>query len=610
VLELLTRPPQTERSQTPRPDPRFHEGPLACVDMRGDGLLASGGYDGRIGLWEASGRRLAWLEGHTALVNAVAWSPDGRCLASASSDRTTRVWDVERPVLLATLSGHRDDVNAVAWSPDGECLLSGSFDGTARVVERRSGRCRAVLEGHAADVNGVAWSPDGRLLATASDDRTARLWTPEGALVRALGGHGDWVDAVAFSPDGRIVVTACLDRVARVFEVGSGALRASLDAHGCTVKAVRFSPDGRFLATGAYDRRIRVFETEGFAQVAELVDARMWNRTLAWGRAGRLATGSFGGAPVQWRIGDREARTPDRLGAPGINGAALSPDGTRAAFACDDGAARIVCLRRGRILRERLDHGGPLLAAAWSRDGRRVAFGGWDGRASVHDASGAAPLAWIPGLDGPVNSLAFGEDAATLAVGSFLGTLSLWGAADGRLREVAGRHPGSIKCVTALPGGGGFLSSGRDGTVRLHAGGGPRVLLACRGIVNAVAPSRDGRRLAAATRGSGVRVVDRASGRTLAVFRDPAASARAVALSADGTRLASGHYDGCVLLASPGRGAPRIVRPFGATPISGVAFLPGDRHLLVSTWHARGRFGLLDARSGERVAAFALGGAG
>src|SRR5512134_1121139 len=144
----------------------FHAGPVSCVDMRADGTLVSGGYDAALLLWSASGRPLRRLAGHRALVNGVRFSPDGARVASASSDHTARVFDVESGACLALLEGHRDDVNAVAWSPDGTCVATASFDGTARIHDAASGALLAVCTGHEADVNGVAWSPDGRLLAT------------------------------------------------------------------------------------------------------------------------------------------------------------------------------------------------------------------------------------------------------------------------------------------------------------------------------------------------------------------------------------------------------------------------------------------------------------
>jgi WD40 repeat protein len=575
----------------------FHAGPVSCVDMRADGLLASGGYDASVRLWSAAGRPVAHFTGHRALVNGVRFAPDGARVASASSDHTARVWDVEAGACLATLEGHRDDVNGVAWSPDGTRVVTASFDGSARIFDAVSGACLAELRGHDGDVNGVAWGPDGTLLATASDDRTVRLFTPAGEARGVLHGHTDWVDQVAFSPDGKLLASASLDRSVRVWDLTNGRCVAVLGGHGCTVKAVAWSPDGSHLASAAYDKLLRIFARDGWREVASLHDTRMWNRTLAWGQSGTLATGSFGRAPVRWRVGEQKGRTADRLGTPGINGMALSPDGRLAALACDDGGARIVEVESGRILRERYDHAGAVLSAAWSPDGTRIAFGGWDDRVALYGLESSRPLAWIPGHGEPVNALAFAKDGRSLALGGFMGAVSVWDAASGAALGSAGRHVGSVKSVAALPGGG-WLSSGRDGCIRVHASGTSRAIDVGPTIVNGVAVDPDGRRAACVSRSRGVEVFDLASSERLASWRGHASSARTVAFSGDGATVAAGYYDGHLLLWSQG-GAPRLARPFGAVPLSTVAFAPGDAAVVVASWDPHGRFGVIDVANGQ-----------
>ena len=601
----------------------YHAGPVSCVDMRADGTLVSGGYDASLLLWSASGKPERRLSGHRALVNGVRFSPDGARVASASSDHTARVFDVESGACIALLEGHRDDVNAVTWSPDGGRVATASFDGTARVHDAATGALLAVCSGHESDVNGVAWSPDGRLLATASDDRCVRLWEPDGTPRGVLRGHTAWVDAVAFSPDVKLLASASLDRSVRVWDVVSGACIATLGDHGCTVKAVAWSPDGSRLATAAYDKLLRIFARDGWNEVASLRDTRMWNRSLAWGQLGTLATGSFGRAPVRWRLGESRGRSADRLGTPGINALALSPDGKLAAMACDDGGARIVEVASGRILRERFDHEGAVLSAAWSPDGGRVAFGGWDDRVALYGLAASAPVAWIPGHGEPVNALAFSHDGGSLALGGFMGSVSIWDASTGAARGVAGRHEGSVKSVAALPGGG-WLSSGRDGCLRVHSDrasraihehGGSRALDehgASRAIevgptiVNGVAVDPSGRRAACVSRSRGVEVFDLATGARLASYRGHACSARTVAFSHDGATVAAGYYDGHLLLWSLADETPRLARPFGAVPLSTVAFAPGDETVVVASWDPHGRFGVVDVANGEAKSVHAL----
>src|SRR6266852_2812884 len=108
------------------------------------------------------------LLGHEKVINRIAWSPDGKILASPSSDKTIRIWDIQMRQQLHVLIGHTDEVNAVAWSPDGSVLASCSDDKTIRFWNLQTGKCLRTLTGHTDSVLGVAWSPDGRILASSS----------------------------------------------------------------------------------------------------------------------------------------------------------------------------------------------------------------------------------------------------------------------------------------------------------------------------------------------------------------------------------------------------------------------------------------------------------
>jgi hypothetical protein len=229
-------------------------GPLVVVGPSGVGkssLL-------RAGLLPAlAAGDLRTLHGHKSGVLAVAFSPDGSTLATASWDNTARLWNVHTHKPTAVLDYHSRGVLAVAFSPDGTTLATGSDDDTAWLWNARTGQAITALRGHTDAVTAVAFSPDSTTLATSSDDHTTRLWNAH--TVRLTAGHTGGVLAVAFSPDSTTFATGSDDDTARLWNVHTGEPITALRGHTDAVKAVGFSPDGTTLATASSDSTVRLW---------------------------------------------------------------------------------------------------------------------------------------------------------------------------------------------------------------------------------------------------------------------------------------------------------------------------------------------------------------
>ena len=258
-------------------------------------ILASGSGDKTVKLWEvATDKLLSTLQGHTDAVTSVAWSPDGKILASGSTGRMMMLWEAPTGELLSSSQGHTDAVYSVAWSPDEKTLASGSRDHTVKLWETATGKQLASLEGHTDEVNSVAWSPDGKTPASGSRDQTVKLWeAATGKLLSTLQGHAAWVHSVAWSPDGKTLASGSVDHTVKLWEADTGKLLSTLQGHAGAVLSVAWSPDGKTLASGSYDNTVKLWETDTGKLLATLQEHTNPVRSVAWSRDGKtLASGS------------------------------------------------------------------------------------------------------------------------------------------------------------------------------------------------------------------------------------------------------------------------------------------------------------------------------
>ena len=191
--------------------------------------------------------------GHSFVITSVAFSPDGRYIASGSADKTIKLWEVSTSREIRTLLGHTSGVSSVAFSPDGRYIISGSWDKTIKLWDVATGREIRTLVGHSQQVTSAAFSPDGKYIASGSRDKTIRFWdVSTGREIRTLADHTKEVETVAFSPDGKYIASGSGDKTIKLWDVATGREIRTLVGHSQAVTSVAFSPDGRYIVSGSY----------------------------------------------------------------------------------------------------------------------------------------------------------------------------------------------------------------------------------------------------------------------------------------------------------------------------------------------------------------------
>ncbi|MFF7452536.1 MULTISPECIES: helix-turn-helix domain-containing protein [unclassified Streptomyces] len=533
----------------------------AVAFSRNGRLLATGGDDRKVVLWDAaSGKRSATLSGAAGAVKSIAFSADSRTVAGAGDGRTVTVWSIAHPTVRRTLAGHTGTVNAMAFSPDGRTLVTASEDHTVRWWDVAAGRRLAVQTGHTQSVDDVAFSPDGRTLATASRDHTVRLWDARRHIPKTtLTGHTGQVRTVAFSPDGQSLASAGHDETVMLWDAERGTLRATLTGHNNNIYTLAFNPRGSLLASAGEDGTITLWNprrtplrahTDRLNKVAFSPDGRT------------LATASDDTTAVLWNTDRGTRRTTLRDGASPVNSAAFSPDGRTLAAATGipqkhraDNNLTLWDLT-GKPSAERLTRDTDRVTdVAYSPDGRTVAGVTAEGTVMLWDPRRRTRLANL--IENTqtntisTNAVAFSPDGRLLATASHDQKVRIWDLARRTRTATLTGHTASLRSVAFSPDGRTLASTGEDQTIMLWDIASHRrraVLKGHTGSVNAVAFSPDGRLLATAGADRTAMLWDTRRRIPIATLTGHTGPVRSVAFSPDGRTLATASTDHTAML--------------------------------------------------------------
>jgi WD40 repeat protein/serine/threonine protein kinase len=457
---------------------RGHEGYVNSVAFSPDGSrLVSLSAEGVVKVWDvASGREvLSWREVVGGLDLTI--SPDGRHVAVASG-RHVRIRTLDDGREVRVLQGHFMQVSGIAYSPDGRRLATAGWDNTAKLWDPGSGRELLTFRGHTHVVRGIAFSPDGRHLATGCYDRTVRLWSATeaaagaGGLIRTVRTAEDrnqiavWLSGhPGFHPDGRRMPVKYIDGTVRVWDVGTAGEAGTFRVRESPVQEARFSPDGSRLAAS---------DTNGFVKVWDLATGRkLWGRPcgsvpgpghVAISPDNRwLAYGSYSNGAITIR----DLSSGGLVRSLGEVGQLATMEFSR------DGRLFAACGVKKNVKVWKTDRFGELwtleqpdviLAIRFSPDGRRLATGSADAR--IWDLKTGKEVFTFRGHKTRVTDVDFSPDGRTVASAGDTEAL-VWDASNGRVMRRYRGHAGVVLGARFSPDGKRLVTSGDDATLRV-----------------------------------------------------------------------------------------------------------------------------------------------
>ena len=448
-----------------------HDKSVLDVAVSPDGnSVASASADKTVKLWSKEGKLLKTFQ-HADIVTSVSFSPDGKTIATGSADRTIRIWQVDNDKsaipygiapLHATLSSHTDSVTSVSFSPDGKTLASASHDNTIKIWNLESKKLLQTLTGHKDWVLGVSFSPDGKTIASASVDKTVKLWNRQGKTQKfqinpkTLTKHSDIVYSVKFSPNSQELVSASADTTAKIWNRNGEEIR-TLKGHNDEVVSANFSRDGEKIVTGSADDTVKV-----------------------WSRSGTLLN-TFRGHQDD------------------VRAVKFSPDGTIAS-ASKDKMVKIWNPNSTPLNKILSGHGDWVYKVSFSADGKIIASASADKTVRLWRPDGSL-FKTLVGHKDSVTWVNISPDNKTVASASNDQTVKVW-SLDGKLLDTL-NHSDVVRSVSFSPDGKTIAAASADRKLYLWRWNGSKATLLAKldhsNPVISVSFSPDGKTIATAT---------------------------------------------------------------------------------------------------------------
>ena len=531
-----------------------HSATVNAVAFSPDGRTAlSASEDQTLIVWDiATGQLIRRFVGHTDKVTSVAFSPDGLSAISSSLDTTLILWDIASGQPIRHFPGHSAGVNAVAFSPHDHTALSGSGDKTLILWDIASGKPIQHFQGHSAAVNAVAFSPDGQIAISGSEDASFILWHLATAEVRRQVKQTEAILSVAFSPNGQTVVSGSRDSKLRMWDAATGDLIQVFAGHGSGAKAVTFSPDGQNVLSGSADTTLRLWDLANGAQIRSFIGHAGIVRSVAFSPDGLTAlSSSLDKTLILWDIATGKIIRRFRGHTDEVNSLAFSPNGRMALSTSGDQTLILWDIATGQPIRHFRGHSAGVTAVAFSPDGLTALSGSLDKTMILWDIATGQIIRRLEGHTDNVYRLDFSPDGRMALSASGDRTLILWDIATGQIIRRLQGHTAAVRDVAFSSNGQTALSGSDDATLILWnvASGKPiRQFDEHSAKVYGVALSPDGQTALSGSADLSVILWDVATGQSIRRFQGHTATVRDVAFSPNGRSFISSSLDASVRL--------------------------------------------------------------
>ncbi|WDD36975.1 CHAT domain-containing protein (plasmid) [Nostoc sp. UHCC 0926] len=422
----------TERNQLEK-----HLDEVTDVSFSPNGqIIATASKDKTVKIWSLDGQEIITLKGHQDLVQGVSFSSTGKTIATASWDGTVKLWTSEGK-LVTTLTGDHVRFYSVSFSPDEKTIASGDANGNIKLWTSE-GKLITTFLGHDKRVLHLSFSPDGNTLATAGADGKVKLWSPSGQLLHTLPGDKNWVWRVNFSPDGKKIATASQDNTVKLWSIDGKEIKI-LRGHKNSVTSVSFSPDGKYIATGGADNIVILWSNSG-EKLQTLRGHRDWIWSVSFSPEGKmLATASKDGTAKLWQIKGKKYQIHQRHSDP-IYSLSFSPDGKTIATASLDKTVKL-WEPSGELIKILESDGSQFTHVNFSPDSKNIITATTDGKIILWNPQGEK-IKTFQGYDHHKSwiwQVSFSPDGRMLASAGHDGTVALWGL-DGQLIKTINAH--------------------------------------------------------------------------------------------------------------------------------------------------------------------------